>query len=219
MPWYVVLAFLLLLSSRTASAAVSSSSTSFGTCEPVKVSMCKSAFLGYNMTRTPNLAGHRLQADANKELNTFAPLVQVKNKCLEKSTTTTVPLLLCSFPGRLLRRAAVLPVFGVRAHVRSPAGHGLLVLLFLAGQPLPGRHWAVQAAMREGAGKVRIGLFRNIKGTAAGTRFCCSSCICYSTSINSTASTTIAVATLEAAKAKKCSRRSSKNSSKCTQLQ
>lgn len=60
-------------------------------CEPMKSDMCltKDNQYLYNMTGMPNLAGHKLQADANNELRTYFPLVS--SKCDED-----LQLFLCS---------------------------------------------------------------------------------------------------------------------------
>ncbi|KAM9310642.1 uncharacterized protein KZ484_026486 isoform 1-T1 [Pholidichthys leucotaenia] len=46
-----------------------------GTCEPITVSLCKD--LPYNETIMPNILHHQLQADAELQAGTFAPLIQV----------------------------------------------------------------------------------------------------------------------------------------------
>ncbi|KAM8735675.1 uncharacterized protein AB9X84_024043 [Acanthopagrus schlegelii] len=45
------------------------------TCQPITVPLCKN--LAYTETAMPNVLGHTLQADANLQIQTFAPLIQV----------------------------------------------------------------------------------------------------------------------------------------------
>ncbi len=62
----LMVGFLCLLLFLPWSLASSSSSVTGDSCEPIKMPLCQS--VGYNMTRMPNLAGHRLQAYANNEV-------------------------------------------------------------------------------------------------------------------------------------------------------
>lgn len=63
-----LLVFILTLS------CVGADNLEIGTCEPIKVDMCK--HIGYNKTAMPNFAGQTAQADADEELATYVPLIQ-----------------------------------------------------------------------------------------------------------------------------------------------
>jgi len=47
------------------------------TCEPMKIDLCQTKDF-YNVTGFPNLAGHKVQADAGEQLKTWIPLVETK---------------------------------------------------------------------------------------------------------------------------------------------
>ena len=46
-------------------------------CEPMKIDLCQTKDF-YNVTGFPNLAGHKVQADAGEQLKTWIPLVETK---------------------------------------------------------------------------------------------------------------------------------------------
>lgn len=64
------------------------------TCDPIKIEMCKG--LGYNVTGMPNLVGHTMQIDAERQLQTFTPLIQYGCSSQLKFFLCTVYVPMCT---------------------------------------------------------------------------------------------------------------------------
>lgn len=90
----VVLVLLLL---KLSALAVSNKRT----CQRIEVEACKD--MPYNLTTMPNLVGHDDQAEAEMQLSTFAPLIQIQ-------CSSQLRFFLCSLYGTIFNRRGKLSI-------------------------------------------------------------------------------------------------------------